>query len=214
MMQGYRDDAHCIEGFNLICIDVDDGKTSIEMVNLLLGKYQYMLYTTKRHEDNKPRFRIIMPTSHVLKLNINDYKDFMVNVFNWLPFKVDDGTGQRSKKWLSNPGKYIYNDGELLDVLPFIPKTKEEQKRKKIFNTTQSLNNLERFFIDNIEIGNRSNQLARYAFALVDSGLDQMEIRDKVMALNTKLPESLNTIEIDKTILVSVANKIAKKDSK
>ena len=214
LRDGYRDTEHGLPETNLIVLDIDDGKTTPELINLILGKYQYHLYFTKRHTPEKPRFRLIFPMSHVLKLNVTDYKEFMTNLGNWLPFKIDEQATDYSRKWLSSKAKYIYNDGETLNVLPFIPKTKEADKRKKIFTTTQSLNNLERFFVRNLEVGSRNNQLARYAFCLVDSGLDQLEIRDKVIALNSKLPSPLDTIEIDRTLMISVAKKIQQKGTK
>ncbi len=44
---GYRNEENCIPGFNLVVIDVDDGKTTPKLVKALLGKYSYLLYTTK-----------------------------------------------------------------------------------------------------------------------------------------------------------------------
>ena len=212
LQDGYRDNKHIIPGFNILALDVDDGNTSIDMVNLLLGKYEYLLYTTKRHTDSKPRFRILFPMSHILKLSRDDYKDFMENVYNWLPINVDEAASDIARKWMTNPGKFVYNQGELLDVLPFIPKTKEADKRKIIFNDTQSLSNLERWFITRTGSGNRSNNLIKYAYALVDAGKTHNEIQDRVLALNTKLNPRLDTNEIYSTIMVSVANKLQEKN--
>ena len=211
LIDGYRDRAHIIAGFNLLALDIDDGNTSLEMVKLLLGNYKYILYTTKRHTNDKPRFRLIFPMSHTLELSADDYKEFMTNVFNWLPITLDDQTSDISRKWQTNTGKFVSNDGELLNVLPFIPKTKMSEKYKQVFNSTQSLNNLQRWFINNSANGNRNNQLARYGFALVDSGLSAIDIQTKVLELNSKLPEPLDELEVMKTVMNTVNKKIQEK---
>jgi len=212
-MSGYRDSAHCIQGFNLLILDIDDGNTTEELIDLLLGKYTYLLYHTKRSTEAAPRFRVIMPMSHVLKLNESNYAEFMQNVYSWLPFSCDEQTSQRSRKWLTCKKTYSYNSGELIDVLPFIPKTKEAEKRKKIFNDSLSLSNLERWFVSNSEEGNRSNQLIKYGLALVDANQDLNTVQDKVISLNNKLPNPLPEIELLKTIMVTVANRIHKRDT-
>lgn len=211
--RGYRDDQHCMEGFNTCILDMDGG-VSIKMVELLLAKYKYFIYTTKRHTPEKNRFRLILPTSHKLKLSRDDYKEFMVNVFNFLPFELDSQTGQRSRKWLSNPGKYSYHDGILFDVLPFIPKTKEADKRKKVYNTYINLTNLERWVVANAENTGRNNILFRYAYTCIDLGQDTATVKTNVLNLNSKLDKPLNEIEIHTSIFVSVDKKITERDAK
>lgn len=209
-MGGYRNEEHCIAGFNLVVIDVDDG-VSIDTANLLLKEYQYLIYTTKRHTDTHNRFRIIFPLTHILKLDAVDFKEFMNNIYDWLPFECDRQTGQRSRKWLTHNGKYAYNQGKMLDALLFIPKTKKSEERKIILNDLQSLNNLERWFAqqctDNM---GRNNSILKYAFMLADSNIALQDIRSRIIDFNKKLPEPLPETEIDKTIMISVANKINK----
>lgn len=207
---GRRSDDNAEPGFNLVVIDVDGGAT-LEMARKLLKDYRYLLYTTKRHTPEHNRFRIVFPTSHELRLDAKDYKEFMSNIFQWLPFESDDGTGQRSKKWLSHAGHHEYNDGELLDVLPFIPKTTKNEERKNRLLDQQGMDNLERWVINNTGDGNRNKMLLRYAMILVDAGLDEHQIRNRVLDLNGKLPDKLDDIEIHSTIMVTVAKAIAKR---
>jgi hypothetical protein len=155
----------------------------------------------------------VFPISHELKLNAEDFTEFMQNVFAWLPFKVDDQTAQRSRKWLSHKGSYQYNDCVLLDALQFIPKTVKAEEQKKVILDTQSLTNLERWFVSKIQEGNRSNQLIKYALMLVDSGLSEDVIQAKVLELNSKLPNKLDETEIHITIMKSVFKAIAKRDN-
>jgi hypothetical protein len=209
---GYRDDKHIIKGFNLVVLDIDDG-VPIPTVQLLLEKYKYLLYTTKRHTAQHHRFRLILPLNYNISLDPEDFKEFMQNVYDWLPFKVDTATGQRSRKWLTNNGSTCtLHDGEkLLDALLFIPKTSKNDEQKQIIQSHQSLTNIERWFIHNIDSGNRNNQLLKYALILVDIGYDITAVESSVQELNSKLDNKLSLPELQSTIFVTAAKKIAEK---
>lgn len=207
---GYRNEENCIEGFNLAVIDVDGG-VSMSTAKLLLKNYKYLLYTTKRHTDDENRFRIIFPLNYELEMDAKDYKEFMSNVYEWLPFEVDKATNQRARKWLSHDGHYEYNDGELLDALPFIPKTSKNEERKQLMDSQQSMDNLERWVINNIGDGNRNNMLLRFSMILVDAGFGFEEVRTKVVGLNEKIPDKLDEAEIMSTVMVSVMKAISKR---
>ncbi len=211
-MEMHRKEENALAGFNLVVIDIDGG-TPLAITQLLMKDYKYLIYTTKSHTDASNRYRILLPMSHTLKMDAKEFKDFMSNLFEWLPMKSDEATAQRSRKWLSNAGTHYYNDGDLLDVLPFIPKTTKNENRKKVINDLQSLSNVERWFVANTGEGNRSNQLIKYALLLVDSGQDLTSIQNNVLALNNKLPESMDEAEIHATIMVSAAKAIVKRDS-
>lgn len=207
---GYRNGDNVIPGFNLLVIDVDGGY-NMTTAKMLLAKQKFLLYTTKRHTPDEHRFRIILPTNYELKLDGKDYKEFMANVFAWLPFEADTSAGQRERKWLSHDGHYEYNDGELFDVLPFIPKTTKNEERKTLLNSQQSMDNLERWMLNNIGDGNRNNLLLRYALILVDGGFGFEQIGDKVKELNSKIADKLDESEIMATVMVTVAKTLAKR---
>ena len=207
---GYRNEENCIPGFNMVVVDVD-GTVSMSTAKLLLKGYKYLMYTTKRHTETENRFRIIFPINYTLELDARDYKEFMSNIYEWLPFEVDTATGQRARKWMSHDGHYEYNDGDVLDALPFIPKTSKNEDRKALLQSQQSMDNLERWVINNIGDGNRNNMLLRYAMIFVDAGFDFEAIRQKVIDLNDKIADKLDEAEIMSTILVSVAKAIAKR---
>jgi hypothetical protein len=204
---GYRDENHAIAGFNLAVIDCDGG-VSIDTVKMLLKDYTYFIHTTKRHTHNNHRFRLLMPLSHVVQLDAHNYREFMNNLFDWLPFDVDKQTNQRSRKWETKQGKHWYNHAELLDALQFIPKTKKAEEQKATITKQSSLSNLERWFINNTRNGNRNNQLAKYAFALVDMNYDLDTIKNNVLALNSKLEDPLSETEVLSTVIVSAGNKL------
>ncbi len=207
---GYRNEENCIPGFNLVVIDVDGGVT-MAAAKLLLKGYKYLMYTTKRHTDEENRFRVILPINYELEMDAKDYKEFMANIYSWLPFEVDTGTNQRARKWMSHNGTFEYNEGELLDALPFIPKTSKNEERKQLMDSQQSMDNLERWVINNIGDGNRNNLLLRYAMILMDGGYDFEGIRARVVALNEKIADKLDEAEIMSTIMITVMKTLAKK---
>ena len=181
--------------------------------------YKYLIHTTKRHQkfdegvQHGDRFRIIMPMSHVLKLDGVDFKEFMDNIYEWLPFSCDEQTNQRSRKWMTHKDQHWYNNGDLLNALLFIPKTTKNEDRKQNITDQQSLSNLERWFVSNTGDGNRSNQLIKYTLLLVDAGFQFDDVRDKTLALNNKLQDKLTEAEIMSTVLVTAAKAILKRDT-
>lgn len=207
---GYRNEENAIPGFNLVVLDVE-GSVNMSTAKMLLKDYKFLIHTTKRDTPEENRFRIIMPINYELALDAKDYKEFMSNIYEWLPFDVDTATNQRSRKWLAHNGHFEYNEGELLDVLPFIPKTSKNQARKELHNSQQSMDNLERWVINNIGDGNRNNMLLRYGLILVDAGFDFEGIRSRVIGLNNKIPDKLEEAEIMATLMISVGKALSKR---
>ena len=204
---GVRREENALPGFNMVCVDVDDG--NLGQVMDLFKEYTYLIYTTKRHTEEKNRFRLILPTNYVLELDAEEYKEFMTNVFSWLPFEVDETTSQRARKWESFNGHYYYNNGELLDALKFIPKTSRNEEYKASVVKLENLDNLERWFAQRMVSGNRNNQLLRFAMMLADSGLSYQEVETRVLDFNAKLDNKLATDEVRSTVLVTVAKKLS-----
>lgn len=205
---GHRSEENTVLGFNLLVLDVDGG-TPIETAHKLLKDYTFMTYTTKRHTEEENRFRLIMPMNYHLLLTGEDYKQFMEHVLSWLPFKVDESANQRSRKWSCNPnGVVTFNDGLLLDILPFVPKTSKNEQYQANYQAVASMDALERWFAERMAVGDRNNQMVKFAFALLDSGCQYNEVEGRVMALNSRLTNPLPEDEIRGTILVSVQKKI------
>lgn len=206
----HRLEDNAIPGFNMITIDVDGG-VSLDTVHELLKDYKFMTYTTKRHDPNgEHRFRLMIPTNYKLELDAAEYKEFMNSFMEWLPFKTDESANQRSKKWMTcDAGTYHYNlKGELLDVLPFIPKTSRNEAYKQELKQLGNLDNLERWFAQRIADGNRNNQMIKFALALVDTGMSFADVGKQVHSFNKKLSKPLAASEIDSTIMVTVARKL------
>ena len=206
----HRTEENVIAGFNAIVLDVDEG-ISLDTAQELMKDYKFLLYTTKRHqtEGYGDRFRMILPINYTLELDNEEYREFMKSIFAWLPFKTDGSYQKREKKSETFAGgQYIYNmDGELFDALPFIPKTSRNEQHKSNFQKLESLDNLERWFAQRIAVGNRNDNMAKYAFALVDSGMSLIDVKNAVHSFNKKLNNPLSENEIDGTIMVSVAKR-------
>ena len=211
VVDGHRCEDKMVSGFNMVVIDVD-GEVDLSTAQLLLKDYKALYYTTKSHTPQVNRFRIMLPISHVLKLDSKDFKEFMNNIYEWLPFECDDGTGQLSRKWASHTGSCQYIDGDLLDALQFIPKTTRNDERKQRILDTQSLSNLERWFVNHTGSGNRNKQLLKYAMVLVDAGKDWNDVRHAVVDLNQKIPDKLDESEIMATIMSTVSKAISQRE--
>jgi hypothetical protein len=215
----HRAEENVVPGFNMITIDVDGG-VSLDTVHELLKDYKFLTYTTKRHQtmDGEgrhlgDRFRLILPINYHLQLDSDEYKELMNNVMTWLPFPTDEAANQRSKKWESFAGgTYHYNlDGEILDVLDFIPKTSRNEAYRNQNKELMSLDNLERWFAGRITSGNRNNQMIKFALALVDGGMGLVEVNKRVHEFNAKLNNPLKEDEIDTTIMVTVGKRFQSK---
>jgi hypothetical protein len=211
LKNGHRAEENVFPGFNLVAIDVDGG-VSLATVHELLKEYKFLTYTTKRHTDEENRFRLLLPINYVLELDSDEYKEFMNNIMEWLPFKTDESANQRSKKWETFAGgKFHYStEGEILDALRFIPKTSKNEQYRTEMKKVESLDNLERWFVQRMVTGSRNNQMIKYALALVDSGMDLMSVSKQVHAFNGKLNNPLSEEEINSTIMTTVAKRFQK----
>ena len=151
-----------------------------------------------------------MPTNYVLQLDKLDYRDFMNNFLLWLPFESDTSANQRSKKWMTNEKSIIkvHRGTQVVDVLPFIPKTKKNSEYTKSVTDLGKLDNLERWFLNNMDVGNRNNNLLNFAMMLKDAGMSYTKIVKKVHDLNQSSASPLKKDEIESTILKSVAQKM------
>lgn len=204
-VDSHRSEQNVIEGFNLLVLDVDSGYPLTAALKLFEG-LTAMVYTTKRHTEEDNRYRIILPMSHILNLNKDDYKVFMANVIEDLPFQVDEQANQRSRKWLTNKGAVYLLEGDLFNVLPYIPKTKKNEARVQKRNSLE-MDSLEAWFTQS-PVGNRNNMLYRYACVLMEQGLELQQIVERVKALNEKLDTPLESQELQNTVISSIARRL------
>lgn len=215
-VNGNRQKSDMIEGFNMVVLDVDSGVDLTE-VQILLKDYEYIIHTTKRHQTIDPetgkqygdRFRVILPMNYTVKLNPEEYTEFMKNIADWLPFSgLDEQTFQPNRKWSTYEHAQVFtNNGELLDVTPFIPRTSRNEEYRKHLNTLGSMDNIERWFASKISSGNRNNNLIKYGLMLLDGGVPLDEVKVRVLEFNGKLEHPLDEAELYQTIFKSLDNR-------
>ena len=210
---GYRNKENAIKGFDLLILDVDSG-LHIDICKTLLKDYTYMIATTKRHTESNHRFRIVLPMSHRLELDKDEYSKFMQNVFEWLPFDSDEQTKDISRKWQSFSGDYWYNKGSQLDVLQFIPDTPKEVVYKKRYNAYTGVEHLQKWFLMNYneEDYGRNNMCRDYALALFDDGMNSDNVRNSLHSFNEKLNTPMNHSELESTVMKTVLRKEIKRE--
>ena len=207
---GHRTGTKLIPGFNMIVLDVDEG-ISVATAKEVFQDYSYWIYTTKRHTATDNRFRIVLPISHILNLNTEDFSRFMTNIYDWLPFTPDTSAKDGTRKWATHKGSEIhYNEGKLFDVMDYIPETKKCEDMQSQRQTISSMSNLEAWLFRTMGEGNRNNLLLKYALALVDNGYDYSSVVNAVLAFNSKLSKPLPELEIHSTIMITVAKKYTK----
>lgn len=200
----HRSKEYAENGFNLLVLDID-GTCTLDSAKDILKDYKYIIYTTKNHKPEKHRFRVILPMKYKLFLNTDDYRTFMDNVFESLPFQVDDKCKDIARNWLTNNGTVIQGTGdELFDPRPYIPESEQDKERKKEIKKYSNLDNVARWFIKQIKPGNRNQMLYRYGIMLKDMGLEINDVKDKVRLLNSKVSAPLSQEELDNTIFSSI----------
>jgi hypothetical protein len=213
LLDGYRKAENATGHINLVVLDVDH-ECSIELAQAMLKDYKYMLYTTKRHTDKEHRFRIIMPLKYNVKFNAEDYKRFMKNIAEWLPFETDEATFNLSRKWLTNSGTLYKNNGILLDPTNFIPNTQKANETKRNIDDLSNMDSIERFFLMQLnDGGSRNNTIVKLGLMLVDSGFSYESIEDKLISFNEKIDEPLSVKEVMSTVMQTVRKKIAERDA-
>lgn len=216
-LERHRKEDNAIPEFNMIVIDVDDG-CSLDTAQFFLKDYEALYYTSKRHQKLEgdvqygDRFRIVIPIKYHLKMSDTEFKEFLNNVFEWLPFKCDEQTNQRSKKWLSysdDDSVCEYTHGELLDPTQFIPKTAKNEKRIAEAQDLGDMDRIESWFARNIGEGNRNNTMVKFTFMLYDSGMEPADVEEAVHRFNSKLKNSLSKDELQATVIKSLWGKAA-----
>lgn len=209
-VNGHRKNENANPGFDLLILDCD-GDVNINTVKTLMEDYTYLISTTKRHTESQHRFRFIMPMSHRLNLSPDDYNAFMGNVFEWLPFPVDESARDIARKWESFPGQYFYNKGQLIDSTLFIPQTRRSEEAKAKLLDTQGVDNMERWFFAHTETGNRATHMYRYGMVLVDSGMALPEIVTKLETFNAALESPLPEAQFRNSLIKSISKEVVKR---
>ena len=208
-LDNHRKEDNVIPEFNCVVIDVDGG-IQLNTAKELLSEFTACYYTTKRSTPDSNRFRIIIPMKYHLKMQAKEFKEFMHNIFDWLPFDSDKETAQRSKKWLCNSnGNCETNVGELFDPTMFIPQTSKNEVHKKQIQDMSNMDRIESWFARGAVDGNRSNTMIKFALMLLDSGLPPDEVESAVFSFNDKWKNKLGKDELESTVLKTMWSRAA-----
>ena len=183
--RGYITDDNYLQEQNLFIIDVDDG-LAIAEAKELFSDWTYLITTTKNHQKAKngtgeicDRFRIILPTVSTFHLESSVYRAMYTNLLDTLNISYDSSCKNASRWYYGNPeGEHWYNEGELLDIRPFIPDSVENKSAQESYNnydnsneeyqTDQRIDGAIRWFLRNTSEGSRNNMLFRLGAMLKD----------------------------------------------
>ena len=137
----------------------------------------------------------------------------MENVFEWLPFPVDEAAKDISRKWESYPGHYEYNHGATIDATMFIPETKRSDETKAQISAT-GVDNIERWFMAHTTKGNRANHLYRYGMVMIDANMALGDIVEKLETFNNSLETPLLEDQFRNSTIKSISKEFQKRGVK
>jgi len=207
---GHRKQSNAQGGQTLLILDIDE-KMSLNTAQMMFNNYKCMTATTRSHQIEKngvvtDRFRIIFIMDRKLNLTPDDYKLFMQNMVEKLGVGdiVDRSCLEVGRGFYGANGSHWYSDGEkLIETADCIPSTQKTQERKAMLSSSGigSLDGVERYLLEESIVGNRSNNILKYAMFIKDSGYEYRDAKEKVLDFNSKLPEPLTVKEITNTIL-------------
>lgn len=208
--KGHRCKQGVLEGFNYAIFDIDDGKLAPQTLSKLLGNVNHIIATTKSHTDKNPRYRLILPLSHKLFLNDEQYKQYCTNLAFWLPVPADTSAFQREKKFRTWNTAKVWSklDGENLNAMRFYPSTAISDELVTEQGKVVNLKGLQRWVVVNCIMGQRNQIMYRYACILAEYGKSQDFIADKLKEVNGLLQDPLSADELDSTVLKSIQQKV------
>lgn len=211
-IDSHRCDDNVIMGCDFILLDCD-GEVSLKEFAACMDGFECYIYTTKRHTSAVNRFRVILPLKYRVHLTKEDYREFVTNIYDSLPYQVsDDGGNQRSKKWACHQGGEASLYGELFDPIPYLPHTKKNADRIAEEKSLKDMNKVQKFFAKQWSNGSgRNNVCLRYGTMLLDTGGDLQDVLDAVRAFNKSFSDPLDEDELNTTVFLTLGKKAAKK---
>lgn len=204
----YINDENYMQEQNLFIVDIDNDLTIEEAKNLFQGM-TYLITTTKSHQKEKSgqvcdRFRIILPTISKFHLEPEVYSKMYMNVLSALGVEEADRKCRNPSRWYyGNPdGEHWYNEGELLDIRPFIPDTSQNEatnealtnyeNSEKHTDTDSRVDGAIRWFLSSTSEGNRNENMFRLCMLLkehISTDVWETIARNANSCLRNPLPE-------------------------
>lgn len=182
----------CVEGFNFLTFEV--AEATFPKVNFidLFKEYTFLL-----KEVSNEIYQVIIPINYTLGLSQEEYKQFIESVLLWLPFKPKVVFQERLTRKVGNVGQHYYNEGKLVDVIPFVPNTSKNDTFKENITNFSSNNYIERWFANKITVGNKYDTLLDYAIYLAKNGEPFSDMVRKVKSFNDTTIHPITEIDID-----------------
>jgi hypothetical protein len=204
--KGNRAKVNVIEGFNFAIFDIDDDKMPPASLSKLLNGINHVIATTKSHTVDAPRYRLILPLTHQLSLNDEQYKQFCRNLAFWLPVKADTSAFQREKKFRTWNTSKVWSQlaGRNLEAMQFYPSTSVSELLISRHGKVVGLNGIQRWVVLNCTEGQRNQVLYRYGCILADHNLDAKQITQKITEINNQITSPLSSDELQATVLKSL----------
>jgi len=198
-----------IAGANMVVFDVDQTKIKPEFLSKILGEYNHIIYTTKSHTEQDPRYRLILPLSHKVTLEEDQYRALCKNIAYWLPVTVDIPAIQRERKYRYYAGSKVFSklDGINLGVMPYYPNTQRSEELETTKGKMVSVGGMKRWVVRTATEGNRNQTLYRYAAFLAEQKVGIDKIEAAVIEVNELLDDPLSSKELEETILKSIKGK-------
>lgn len=209
MGKGKRSRNTTVSGANMVVFDIDNTKIKPQDLHKILDGYNHIIYTTKSHTEDSPRYRLIMPLSHKVTLEEEQYRQLCKNIAYWLPVEVDLPAIQRERKYRSYKGSKVFSclSGQNIEVMPYYPNTQQSEELENTKGKMVSLNGMKRWVIRTASEGNRNNTLYRYASFLYEQKVAEEKTKKALHDVNDLLDDPLTDKEIDETILKSIYKK-------
>lgn len=205
MGKGQRTRDTTIAGCNMVIFDIDNSKLKPKQLSTLLGNTNHIIYTTKQHTEEAPRYRVILPLSHKVTMEEDQYRILCKNIAYWLPVEPDLPAIQRERKYRYYAKSQVFSklDGECLDVMPYFPNTQQADELESTKGKMVSISGMKRWVIRSASEGNRNHTLFRYAAFLRESKVSKDKIEAAVKEVNSLLDAPLSDEELVNTILKS-----------
>jgi len=222
---GKRKADKAIEGQNVIGIDVDNGVSINEILDIL-NNYVYLIYTTKSHQKDKggivcDRFRILLPTKTKFYVDNEQHKQLISNICDALGVgSYDVSTRNIDRLWFTNPSAMIFKNqqGELFDVVPYLPDTdirdviekqieKFDESDYDIDEINRRIGGMIKWFINNTYPSVRNQNLFRLGSFIGDLTGSYERIEKELYKANSMLLEPVSEKELRKTVLASLKRK-------
>lgn len=196
-------------GCNMIVLDVDNTAIKPATLSKLLGDTNHIIYTTKQHTPKVPRYRLILPLSHKVVLEEDQYRTLCKNIVYWLPIDADIPAIQRERKYRNYFGSKVYSNvnGENINVMPYYPNTQQSEELENTKGALISVSGMKRWVIRTATEGNRNQTLYRYAAFLFEQKVSEDKIIESLNDVNKLLADPISQKEIDETILHSIKSK-------